>query len=813
MNFAHRLVVGAYALPMQWQEEWSSAHANILTGLLDSAFRSLIVLPTARQVHKGRTSPEATVAGNLAPDFGPKFKRRVTSLMEAMWATFAADTEVPSPALQELDQWFRSASVDSLLRQGVAAHVVTKNMDAVQSRLLAPISLSLRVSAPRVFTLHNDCVRIVASALSSVVRELVEDPRVAESEVAPTLIESCKWQIEAIDRTIELVAQPGIRIEESATFTDRYRTALATAFSKLPTPHWNGEPRVPIEKVYVPGQFMSSGSPTALAVALRLWPDRVPADATYTTDPFDNATTRHVVVLGDPGAGKTSYTSHLVHRLVAKGATVASVRRLPFIIALREYRKVLREKAAGLTFAEFIADRCAEEYQVRPPAGAIEYMLLSGTAMVIFDGLDEILNVSERRQTVERIEVFLRLFPNCPILVTSRTNGYDSTPLRDDVFRAYAVLPFSDREVRRYVDSWFGLDDDVPPGVRRAQKKTFFDSMSKLDRALYTNPLSLALLCNLSKAGGHMPLPKSRAEIFEKCSLMLYHLWDQRRGIGDVDFERDFLPLIAFAASRVIDDPSLAAGFTEDRLVRLCVDHLVPSKFDEVSEARRYARSLIEHCVGRAWVFSAVGTTDEEERFNFTHRTFLEYFAALHLARTNPTAVALASALEAWIARGERTLITQMAFEIKTRQLDGVAEEFCEALLDVDAEIRGDNATVVDWLCQEASVVPIGQGVLRRIVRLALALPEPERLVALSHLVTARGENRRLIDRETVAFVEGGLDAALSGNTEDLAALQAIVKRFAAQRTGDEQRPWTLLANRFPKAPEQAAPRPWWDDG
>lgn len=793
--------------------------ADVLTDVAKAAFHSLLFYPARRYgTRTGRQEGAERKFADKLSDILPKFAERLTTRLAELSNSLDDGQEASSLVLVELEQWFRSAGLDSIARQAIAARITTGQSAAVQGKMLGPVSLSLRLEAPKAYALHHHLIKELAGLISWAINDLVDEmsldiKAIGDADLANLLLESCKWQLDSIERSIHLVSQPGIRVDDFASFPDRYTTAVTTAFARLPTPHWDGEPRIPIAKVYVPAKFLTADSVEKLQLRLKMEHSRNFLNSPV-TEPFADTSSRHAVLLGDPGAGKTSFMSNMVYNLAAQRTTVGAASRLPFVVTLRDYRKLTHDRGQGLTFTEYIADRCAEEYQVRAPIGAIEYALLAGGAITVFDGLDEILNVRERRQVAERIEIFVRLYPNCPVLVTSRISGYANTPLADDLFSLFIILPFDDAEVQRYVDSWFALDEDVSPGILQKNKTTFFDNIQRLDQRLYRNPLSLALLCNLSKANGYLPLPKSRAEIFEKCALMLYHRWDYRRGIGDVDFERDFLPVIAFAASRIVDDPALETGFTEQELVRLCISYLMPSKFDESDEAERYARSLIEHCVGRAWVFSAVGTNEDDlEMFNFTHRTFLEYFAALHLVRSNPTASALVETMKAWILRGERSLITQMAFEIKTRQLDGAAEDFSEELMTAAAQSgeRG-KAAAIEWLCEEASIVPIGQSVLRTIVHSATALARAERLVALGRLARARGENRRVIDREVIAFVNSNMAAARREGPDATKALQAIVDEFDKNRRSDELNPWRRLQGLFPK-PDIPVETFWWQDG
>ena len=73
-------------------------------------------------------------------------------------------------------------------------------------------------------------------------------------------------------------------------------------------------------------------------------------------------------------------------------------------------------------------------------------------------------------------------------------------------------------------------------------------------------------------------------------------------------------------------------------------------------EGERLAREVVERCRGRGWIFTDIGLNEQgEEYFSFTHRSFLEYFAAQHLVRTTLSSTELARELLPYIlsARGE----------------------------------------------------------------------------------------------------------------------------------------------------------------
>ena len=62
--------------------------------------------------------------------------------------------------------------------------------------------------------------------------------------------------------------------------------------------------------------------------------------------------------------------------------------------------------------------------------GLVESLLVSGSALVIFDGLDELLDTSARSQVAAIIEQFCAEYPLTRVLVTSRTIGCRPGPTR-----------------------------------------------------------------------------------------------------------------------------------------------------------------------------------------------------------------------------------------------------------------------------------------------------------------------------------------------------------------------------------------------
>ena len=69
----------------------------------------------------------------------------------------------------------------------------------------------------------------------------------------------------------------------------------------------------------------------------------------------------------------------------------------PFLVILRDYASQKQQEPCSIL--EFINDNIKADYQITSfPSDAVEYLLLSGRAVVIFDGLDELTNTSDRKK-------------------------------------------------------------------------------------------------------------------------------------------------------------------------------------------------------------------------------------------------------------------------------------------------------------------------------------------------------------------------------------------------------------------------------
>lgn len=515
-------------------------------------------------------------------------------------------------------------------------------------------------------------------------------------------------ELHAIRKSVDrgLTVSP-VEVQEYAT---RIRSQMMARHGYIRPPNVESGQRIALDEIYVAPTFkIVARAKTETDIEQRLlYPEFV--SGIY-----------RVVVLGNPGGGKSTFAQKLTHDL-----THLYDRRLiggrlltPFLVTLRHYGE--KRQSEGVNILEYIERICKTDYQIPPPSGFIDYLLRSGGGIVIFDGLDELLDSTYRREVTADIESFCNLYPSSPIVVTSRKVGYEQAPLDPARFQSFLLSDFTDEQVAEYAKKWFALNSDRPIADRDHLVEAFIrDSM--VVPAIRTNPLMLALICNIYN--GENYIPKNRPGVYEKCAEMLFEKWDRSRGIRaplPID-EAHVRNVLNFLAHWIYSEVSRQNGVPERKLIAATRDYLNQRLIEDRERAERAATDFIAFCKGRAWVLAETGTTAAGEGlYQFVHGTFLEYFTAAQLVRSTKTPADLAEILRPRIAKREWDVVAQLAYQIKDNNTDGAADEFIEDLIEASSRLpRSSDPQVwnlLSFACRSLSFLVPRPAVSRKLTR------------------------------------------------------------------------------------------------
>lgn len=437
-------------------------------------------------------------------------------------------------------------------------------------------------------------------------------------------------------------------LDEFHAYAGELRARIIAMHSEMRLPHIRVSHSVPYRELYVPPTLSSEVTVDDLSLP-----------------------GRRTVLLGDPGAGKSTLATKLAFDIAS-----APGGRVPFLLVLRDFTAWFR--AGGRQLLRYLERLSRDPYNLTPPPDAVEYLLRNGRAVVVLDGLDELGEPELRHRVVKLVEGFAHQYPLTPIVVTARKIGYQEAPLRAALFDLAEVEDFGPEQVARYAAYWFTLDASTAPHLRGRLADAFLRE-SEAIAELRRNPLLLALLCAMYSSEHY--LPRNLAQVYEQCALMLFDRWDSLRGITlPHQFHGRLRAAVQHLAWHQLTAPE---PLPHSRIIRVLADYLVSKSFD-ADDAMAAAEQFTEFCTGRAWILTDVGATHAEPLFGFTHRTFMEYFAAEHLVRGHPDALSLWRELRPKVLDGSWEVIGHIALQLYDRNVDDGADQLLRLALKTD---------------------------------------------------------------------------------------------------------------------------------
>lgn len=228
---------------------------------------------------------------------------------------------------------------------------------------------------------------------------------------------------------------------------------------------------------------------------------------------------KKLIVLGKPGAGKTTFLKHLAMQCI-EGRFEPT--RLPLFVNLKQFA----ENPSRLGLLAFISQRhfksqitSLERGEVEAQLKRLKQVLNAGQALILLDGLDEV-NQAAHDWVLRDIRVVSEEFHGNHFLMTCRIAAWEYT---FEQFTEVEIADFGPEQVQAFAKQWFE--------GKVVRSHTFLRHLAQQPRLaeLASTPLLLTLLCLAFEASG--TLPSSRSELYREGLETLLKKWDASRGI------------------------------------------------------------------------------------------------------------------------------------------------------------------------------------------------------------------------------------------------------------------------------------------
>ncbi len=614
------------------------------------------------------------------------FDEILKSEVEDFCSSFEWHGEIPE---EEIALFFQSPEFEFVLSQWVSAHLLAEDQSTSFSSLLE----SYRKCAIRFFgnaDLNFDeltkLIKAYWQAIWKGLNRAVESGHlVALARIVDVRMATLQAMLESIEASLVRREEEQLPSKEKMEeLIGEYRRLVPQRLGKITPPHPERTTKVELKALYVTPSFSADNRDASGVIE----GDVVEEKQAYRQLVGD---AMRLVVLGDPGGGKSTFAKKVCADAAASATArlVGGRRLVPFLVVLRDYG--LDRYDDKLSLCEHIVRRVKLDYDLNITETIIDHILRSGLGLVVFDGLDELVDAHKRREITDDIENFCERYPGCPIIVTSRKIGYAQAPLDDKRFQTCILSEFDESQVREYVTNWFNLASDLTEAQAQEKVEGFLDESESVDD-LRRNPLVLSLMCQLYR--GRNYIPQNRTDVYDSCSNMLIEQWDKGRLIPlppeIEEISSHVRPTLYHIAHWIYSDPNLQSGVVEEQLVKKTAEYLNGRRWDSSEDSLRSAKAFVAYCKGRAWVITEAGTTARGvSLFQFTHRTFLEYYTACFLVRNYSTTDSLISVLLPWIHTAKSDIVSQLSVHLFDRQVQDGADALLEKLLEEASAVSG----------------------------------------------------------------------------------------------------------------------------
>jgi nucleoside phosphorylase/GTPase SAR1 family protein len=391
---------------------------------------------------------------------------------------------------------------------------------------------------------------------------------------------------------------------------------------------------------------------------------------------------RRLVILGDPGSGKTTLCRWFALKLAqaylqeeeevwvpayhvnpAAGETDESIclgpTRIPILVRVASFANAINVRPElrlvrflghhlGSKYESVVADISGREIDPDTLNKCFLRLLQSGQAILLLDGLDEIGDLKLRNSIVREVDRFIREmirytsgFPyeegGNQVIITSRIVGYQMAPLSNQSTHL-TIEPMGEKAINRFCDVWMEAihrgsmsseqwnvqAETISMQEATELKEAISDLQQRGAGDLASNPLLITILAlifrNAQKQQGKASFPQQRVKLYEDAVNILIDKWYERSiQKGQREFARKEVLKVLIPLAAHIHETSNIGVVDEADLEEILKQHLSSSDVDQLKQ-------VIQEEVG---LLAAPG----EKVYRFLHLTFQEYLAGRWLVQ------------------------------------------------------------------------------------------------------------------------------------------------------------------------------------
>jgi molybdopterin-guanine dinucleotide biosynthesis protein len=225
-----------------------------------------------------------------------------------------------------------------------------------------------------------------------------------------------------------------------------------------------------------------------------------------------------IAIVGEGGAGKSTALRRLAYQTVEEATSTDKPSQFPVL---------LRAKEIANDTARLVDIAASETKRVAKAKNACFNTddLTSGKLVVLVDALDEVTVEGGRQMVIQKILAFNSDYPNCRVVLTSRTEVFNTEGGPTNRFAVYEVSSLSKDQVEQLVNKLVHLKS-LPSELARETLRKINDV-----HGVTLSPLLVTIFVATSDYN-RQDAPANITEVFKKYTEMMLGRWDQTKGFA-----------------------------------------------------------------------------------------------------------------------------------------------------------------------------------------------------------------------------------------------------------------------------------------
>lgn len=311
---------------------------------------------------------------------------------------------------------------------------------------------------------------------------------------------------------------------------------------------------------------------------------------------------RLVMLVGDPGSGKSTSLKRLAYILASRGLDIPTNHKIPVLLRATD---IWAQHPRGLTEIAISATAALVERSAKTTFTDDD--LHRGRVVLLIDALDEVSEDAARAAVLKTAKDFHLNYPKCQIIVTTRDYAFVKSMEGVAEFAQFRLFPINYRQAEQIIQR-FEKKKSLPP----ERSKEILRRLQEV-HGMELNPLLVTVFAATSEYS-RQDVPANITELFKKYTEWMLGRWNRGKGLGQQYHAplKDFLlKRIAFEMHRRQETNVPLSEFL------LVLEQELTSRGHEAD-----IKQLSEEILNHSGFFRLFG-----DRVEFRHHLLQEFFA------------------------------------------------------------------------------------------------------------------------------------------------------------------------------------------